>query len=341
MSEQQEPLSPETIWNKCKWRYALPNGLTTNWAIGIDILKGATDTRIGTDSNGVADAIERNVISGNKGWGIHLSNYRWGVASPTPTERTTIAGNYIGLNAAGDAAMPNGFIGVLIHEGGFQQRRWWKQCAGRNVISGIRSLRSRFKMLVRTTILSRVTISVQTQLEWSLFRTVTLACSSRCGASNTRVGTNGDGVDDLEERNVIGGHSAGAYLSKLQRQGRWSLATMSVSMQAVLLHYHWFKRQEPALRFMQGQTNTRIGTDGSNDPFNINERNVIGGGAWHGVVVSGVGTTNTSIAGNYIGTDATGTAAIGNGQESQSGMVPAVFASAPIPMELLTKPNAM
>src|SRR5207247_10992511 len=39
---------------------ALPNGDT-----GVLIAQGARNNRIGTDGNGVADAAERNVISGN------------------------------------------------------------------------------------------------------------------------------------------------------------------------------------------------------------------------------------------------------------------------------------
>jgi hypothetical protein len=50
----------------------------------------------------------RNVISGNDGNGVHV--YLGGTAD------NTIQGNYVGTNAAGDAAIPNGFGGVLLED---------------------------------------------------------------------------------------------------------------------------------------------------------------------------------------------------------------------------------
>src|SRR5262249_35562497 len=66
---------------------------------GVLVQLGAVNTRIGTDGNGVADAAERNVISGNSGFGITISG--------TATGNTIVAGNYIGTNSAGTAAIGN------------------------------------------------------------------------------------------------------------------------------------------------------------------------------------------------------------------------------------------
>ncbi len=60
-----------------------------------------------------------------------------------------------------------------------------------------------------------------------------------------------------------------------------------------------------------GATNNLIGTngDGVND---VAQRNVISGNGDSGVLISGQGTDGNVVAGNFIGTDLTGTLALGN-----------------------------
>src|SRR5262245_2906782 len=72
---------------------ALPN------RVGVRVEEGAVATRIGTDADGVADAAERNVISGNAEQGVLISG--------PATLGTFVAGNFIGTNAAGTAAVAN------------------------------------------------------------------------------------------------------------------------------------------------------------------------------------------------------------------------------------------
>lgn len=83
---------------------ALGNG-AGGTGVGISIGGGAQGNRIGTDGNGVADAAERNVISG----GILIGN--------PGTNNNTVAGNYIGTNATGTAALGNGRYGIVINTG--------------------------------------------------------------------------------------------------------------------------------------------------------------------------------------------------------------------------------
>ena len=61
-----------------------------------------------------------------------------------------------------------------------------------------------------------------------------------------------------------------------------------------------------------GANNNLIGTnsDGANDAA---ERNVISGNAWDNVEIRDAGSNNNVIAGNYIGTDATGMVGLGTG----------------------------
>ena len=66
-----------------------------------------------------------------------------------------------------------------------------------------------------------------------------------------------------------------------------------------------------------GASDNLIGTSGhSND--DAGERNVISGNLDDGVDIYGSGTSGNVVAGNFIGTNATGTAALGNSDEGIS-----------------------
>jgi hypothetical protein len=85
-----------------------------NW-IGIAPLGGAHDDLVGTDGNGVNDAGERNVISGNQvgvagGGGTALASYR-----------DAVAGNYIGVGADG-SPLGNLGSGVVVDLGSLSDR---------------------------------------------------------------------------------------------------------------------------------------------------------------------------------------------------------------------------
>src|SRR5581483_4214920 len=67
---------------------AMPNGQGGIW-----IGSQASNILIGTNADGVSDAAERNVISGNSGEGLLIDG-----------SNVTVAGNYIGTTAAGSAA---------------------------------------------------------------------------------------------------------------------------------------------------------------------------------------------------------------------------------------------
>lgn len=96
---------------------ALPNGtfstaLTFSTGAGVT-LNSVTSCRVGTDSDGVEDAFERNVISGNlNGAGVYLVSNNFTVSN------NTVAGNYIGVGANGTTALGNGNSGVYINSNG-------------------------------------------------------------------------------------------------------------------------------------------------------------------------------------------------------------------------------
>ena len=69
----------------------------------------ASHNLIGTNGDGVNDALELNYISGNASWGIQISG---------PGNRANVvAGNKIGTAIHGLSAVPNGGGGVFINDG--------------------------------------------------------------------------------------------------------------------------------------------------------------------------------------------------------------------------------
>ena len=90
---------------------------------GVQIFGGATSNMIGG-----ASASMRNVISGN--------NYQGVAISATGTKSNTVAGNFIGINNLGTAALPNTAAGVSIFLGAQSNIIGGPTAASRNVISG-------------------------------------------------------------------------------------------------------------------------------------------------------------------------------------------------------------
>lgn len=101
---------------------AMGNGVNGSHS-GIKIINGASGTTIGGSASGA-----ENVISGNTKNGILLSG--------TSTANNSVQGNYIGTNAAGDAAVANEVSGIAI-EGGANSNTIGGTANGtRNIISG-------------------------------------------------------------------------------------------------------------------------------------------------------------------------------------------------------------
>ncbi|MCU0707282.1 MAG: right-handed parallel beta-helix repeat-containing protein, partial [Pirellula sp.] len=190
---------------------AIPN------AIGVNFNAGATNNVIGGSTAGA-----RNIIGGNTLYGVNLSD--------VGTSNNAVAGNYIGLNATGTTAVANA-VGISITAG-----------------------------------------------------------------TNNRIGTDGDGVNDADEGNVISGNAAEGInvLSSNNRisgnyVGTDATGTFSVSNRDAI--------------YVDGSTTGNIiGTDGSNDAFNASERNVISGNLDRGILLSGANVA----AGNWIGINVNG-----------------------------------
>ncbi|KPL81284.1 right-handed parallel beta-helix repeat-containing protein [Herpetosiphon geysericola] len=160
---------------------------------------------IGTNSDGISDSAERNIISGNI-LGISISD----------SSNNRISGNYIGLNATGTAAAANdtgiqisgNTIETIIGTNGDGVR----DAVEGNVISGngaegvqIAEFSGGSSGFPTDNVIAGNIIGLDP--------TGTTAVGNqrgvvvRFGPNGTRIGTNGDGMSDALERNIISGNS--------------------------------------------------------------------------------------------------------------------------------------
>ncbi len=101
----------------------IPNGTAYPNFAGVDIFNGSFGNVIGGTASGAG-----NVISGNTLQGVDISS-NGAVAN-------VVQGNFIGLNAVGNAAIPNGGAGIGIYGGAQSNLVGGTLASARNVISG-------------------------------------------------------------------------------------------------------------------------------------------------------------------------------------------------------------
>jgi parallel beta-helix repeat protein len=243
---------------------------------------GSDHVLIGTNADGVNDALERNVISGgsagNPGYGISLGG----------CNDVTIQGNYLGSDVTGNAAIANaGYAGDGINAQGTNSQL---QIIG-NLISGIG--------MVNTVSLSGVVIQ-----------------GNRIGtnAAGTAALGNGNGggifMDSAVQNVTIGGTGAGmGNLISGNHNGVYSFAS-NVTIQG-----NFIGTDVTGTHALPNDSG--LGLYGSNILLGgtvSGAGNLISGNHGSGIDMQQTATSGPiQIQGNRIGTDASGSYAIGNG----------------------------
>jgi hypothetical protein len=276
-----------------------------NW-VGITI-HSATNNLIGTDGDGVNDADERNVISGNATQGIQIDSE----GSPDePATGNVVAGNYIGTNAAGTGALSNNF-GIWL-QGSAANTRIGTDGNGnghdlseRNIISGNARGGVRLESDNNVVAGNYIGTDVTGQNALPNGENTTHYGAVYVVGNNNLVGTDSDGVADEAERNVISGNKS---LSDRDAGIRVAGDGTIVAGNFIGTDATGTMALPNVTGVADSGTNTRIGTDGDGIRDDV-ERNVISGNEGHGVSASG---SNLVIAGNCIGTDVSGEVALQN-----------------------------
>lgn len=252
---------------------------------GVAIYAGAQSNTIGG-----TNAAARNIISGNGNEGV--------VVSGTNSNANAVLGNYIGTNAAGSAALANGFSGVSIYAGAQANIIGGASAASRNIISGNTG--------------PGVLISNSGSSGNSVLGN--FVGTNPAGAAAIPNGGYGVAMWGGAQANQIGGTAPGAgnLISGNADFGvnfsdggttgnflRGNLIGTNAAGSAALGNGGGVAFYGPASGNIVGGA-----TPGS--------RNVISGNGGYGVFVAGDGSNNHQIAGNTIGWNAAGTAALGN-----------------------------
>lgn len=244
---------------------------------------------------GGSSVSQRNVISGNHLTGIGISE----------SNETQIHGNLIGTDSNGQSARPNGGTGVLIRDGSQNTIIGGPLGESGNVISGNINGGLRIDNASRNVVQSNL-VGISLDGVSKLGNSADGILVSGISVGNI-IGTDGDGVSDSSEGNVVSGNFGnGVRLFEASQTivagNLIGLTTTGTTAEGNRLR---------GIRIDGAAKSNRIGTndDGLSD---LLERNIISGNMQQGVLLSDIGTEENSLAGNYIGTDVTGSIALAN-----------------------------
>jgi parallel beta-helix repeat protein len=275
---------------------------------GILVINDAANTRIGTDGDKILDEIEGNVISGNNQSGIYLTNQ----------SGTIIAGNVIGLSAShtgGSIAVPNSGKGIWI-SGGMKSElsavnpvRIGTNADGRsddyetNIISG----NSQSGIYI-TGGAGHIIAGNYIGVDWDGKSAIPNGDNGvyivNGAGTGTRIGTNGDGVYDTAERNIISGNTG--YGVRLDGNANFVAGNYIGTDSSGILAC---PNSLGGVWLLDSDSN-KVGMDSNNSAGEANEGNLISGNNGPGVVISSGALS--MVAGNRIGSNAAGTGALPN-----------------------------
>ena len=270
---------------------AAGTGAVPNQGNGVWIQNGAQFNHIGIAGNG-------NIISGNTQNGVHIED--------SGTNQNVVAHNYIGTDKNGAVALGNAQAGVLIDNGALGNTIGGTVTADRNVISGNHN---------NGVDLGASGNSVQGNY-------IGTDATGSFAIPNTY-----NGIVATAAANTIGGSVAGAgnLISGNGTSGIFIVTGGNVTVQGNLIGTDSTGTQalpdsngHPVgnlygISIAQSTQPSLVGSDGTGlaDAF---ERNVISGNRVVGIDL--VGSSGNIVAGNYIGTDITGTQPVGNGYDA-------------------------
>jgi hypothetical protein len=275
------------------WYDDFDYGSFGNLGHGVMIHAGATFNRIGTDADGASDEAERNIISANILSGVHIEG--------AGTERNVVAGNYIGADAAGTAGLSNGGNGVTIIDLAAENMIGGATPSARNIISANGNEGVRIQ-----------DGATRNRVEGNYIGTDVTGARPLGNAS--------DGVAIVEAHgNTVGGTAGGAG-NLISANALTGVAIQGVAATGNVVAGNLIGTD------VSGRE--RLGNFGYGVSINVASQNTIGGatdgarnvisdnrgGVFIGSDVLAGSADGNRVLGNFIGTDVTGAAPLGNAQ---------------------------
>ncbi len=269
-------------------------GSIANGSYGVLIENGASSEIIGGTS-----PYQRNVISGNAGFGVYITDSGYG------TSGNLVEGNYIGTTADGSTALTNQYIGVQIDNGTYANTVGGTATGAGNVISG----NSFDGVLITNSGTSN-----------------NLVAGNLIGLDSTGLtalpNTEGVQIADQASDNTVGGLVAATIAASVA--GARNVISGNTDA-GVVIYDQYTSGNIVEGNYVGTDISGTIGVANVNSGIDLgfsDSGNVIGGSvAGAGNVVSGnyngIQVTQSAgdfIQGNLVGTDDTGTVALGNTQ---------------------------
>ncbi len=262
------------------------NGATGNTAqSGFVMLNGSSGNQIGNTSLVGA----RNVFSGNNHYGVEIQ-------SLTSTNNT-VAGNFIGTNATGLAALGN-------TNGGFS---FWGSGTGNllggNVVSGNLGVGVLVGSGASGSLIQGNYVGVGVDGSTLVGNGSTGIYVGSAGI-NTLIGTNADGTNDAAEANTVSGNLHGIEVADAGTTGTMIYGNyIGTTANGLIARGNTWD----GVRVANGATGTLIGGSGAA------RRNFIAANGQDGVQIDGEATDGNTIQNNWIGLAADGITVLGNG----------------------------
>jgi hypothetical protein len=267
------------------------NGTDSQGGVSGVVLSGS-----GSTSNviGGSNVNARNIISGNNWYGVEVTVGAFG---------NRIVGNYIGVDVSGQNALGNSEGGASFFGASGNALGTGTPGAG-NVISGnglgVYISEGASNNRVQGNIIG-LAADGSTVVGNAAAGVVITTGSTAAPNTGNLIGSDANGSNDASERNVISGNGRGVSLEGLQAVGNTVAGNhIGTDVTGTLDRGN----TNDGVRLIGGASGNTIGGDAAA------RRNVIAGNGSSGVSIANA--DNNRVAGNYIGTDVTGSVALAN-----------------------------